>query len=191
MDKQKKEFKIVEVRGKAYYAKVHTPVEQYDKTKPKIYSIDLVVEDKELKLLKTFGLSPARKEVIQDDVKSFIPKEYPEFPGQRVFTFKRKTVKADGSEASPLPVVDAKTKNIPKTILIGNGSDVLVSINPFSVMTQTGLVHAANLLAVQVLNLVPYESKGPGHNFTQKEGFTVDTSVISTTADDDDEAIPF
>lgn len=186
-DKQKKEFKIVEVRGKAYYAKVHTPVEQYDKTKPKIYSIDLVVDDKELKLLKTFGLSPASKEVIKDDVKSYVPKEYPEYLGQRVFTFKRKTVKADGSENSPLPVVDAKTNYIPKTILIGNGSDVIVSINPFSALTKTGLVHTANLLAVQVLDLVPYTSKAKGHNFTQKEGFTVDTSLTNVTDDD----IPF
>lgn len=173
MSNEKREFKVLEVEGIAMYPHVHKPVSnKYKPSDPPTYKLDLIVEKDVEKLLKAEGLTPTKKEVkdLENDTVSKIPKEYPGFEGKKVFTFYRKTVKKDGSPNSALPVVDSQNHEIPANILIGNGSRIVVSINPWTMQGKEGLVHGSNLLAVQVLELVPYTAAEQKLSFKPRDG---------------------
>lgn len=195
MSDSRKEFKVLDIEGIAMFAQVHKPVtNRFQPNEPPKYKIDLIVEKGEEKVLKAEGLSPAKKEIVdlENDTKTKVPKEYPGFEGKKVFTFYRKSAKKDGSPNTPLAVVDSQVLPIPNTTLIGNGSRVIVSINPWSMTTNEGLIHGANLLAVQVLDLVPYTATAQTLTFKKQKGFIASNdSVKEVSGDVDDENINF
>lgn len=181
---KKKEFKKVYVEGIAMYASVHKPKKGFtDKDVPQ-YCLDLIVDKANAKKLLDEGLKVAKYKVDEDTKK---PKRYESHPTSDVFNLRKKTIKADGSEATPPQVVDSNLNPIPPTTLIGNGSKVLVSISPYTIAAYGTKSHT--LLGVQVLDLVPYTSNSEGSSagFKPKDGFTVDTTV--STSDNDE--MPF
>ncbi len=176
MTDKKSKYKVVTTEGIVMYAKIHTPQKAYVPGEPDVYSLDLLVTDEQAKELLAEGLKPAKK-MIDEDTK--IPKVYDEFPTLKVFSFKRKTHKRDGSLKTPVEVVDADLNKIPPSILIGNGSKVVVSFSPYKMPTMKQT--AADLLGVQVLELVPYS--GRTSPFKQQKGFTV-SSTTQESLDD-------
>jgi hypothetical protein len=179
----KKEFRRVIVEGIAMYASVHTPRKAYTEGEPDQYQLDLIVDDENAELLTREGLKPANKKV-NDMTK--IPKEYPGFEGMKVFSLKRKTLKKDKTPMGPLSVTDADTNPIPPSILIGNGSKVRVSLNPYTVRGLTGAV----LLGVQVIELVEFIQTPRDNGLIKTQGFTVqcvnaiEDSKFNTVDDD-------
>lgn len=128
--------KMAVVQGKAYWASVQSPNTTFDP----VYSIDLHVDIDTARKLKAEGLK-----VKKDD------------DGNLVVKFKRKAFKKDGSPMSKPTVVDRAKR--PLTELIGNGSLVNVSYNVFDWSFGGKSGKSGGLNGVQVLDLIPYESK--------------------------------
>lgn len=171
-----KEFKKVIVEGIAMYAMVHTPKKPYNpKDKPQ-YSIDLVVDEENAQKLLSEGLKVAKIKIDEDTKK---PKEYPQYPGMKVFNLRRQIAKKDGTPISALEVVDSQCNKIPSTILVGNGSKVRVSVNPYKTQFNGKETTSHMLLGVQVLELVPYTGNS-GSGLEKTTGFTVQSSDDNT-----------
>jgi hypothetical protein len=115
-------------------------VQQPNTTFEPVWSIDIVLDGTNLKMVKEAGLKP---KVDKD--------------GDTVFKFKRKVFRADGEKNNPPEVVDAKKE--PFHDLIGNGSTVNISANVYEWENKFGKGIAANLNGVQVVDLVPYGNK--------------------------------
>ncbi len=163
----KKEYKKVVVEGLMMYGSVHKPKKPYTDGDIPAYTLDLIVTDSEAEKLLAEGLKVSKVKVDEDTKK---PKEYATHPGMKVFQFRRKTTKADGTIKSPLQVVDSEGKAIPHTILIGNGSKVRVAVNPYSFNLKGKLTTGHELLGVQVLDLVEYKSNKPISTFEPVKG---------------------
>jgi len=107
--------------------------------------------------------------------------------GNVSINLKKKAVKADGTEAAKVRVVDASKKEFDAK-LIGNGSvgNILVMQKPYEIKAPNGKVTKSGistmLIAVQVTKLVKYERSS--ENFVDFE-----ETVGDTIASDDD--IPF
>lgn len=179
----KQEFKKVIVEGIAMYPSVHTPRKAYTEGEPPVYTLDLVVDDETAKILTAEGLKPA-KTIVDENTKKL--KEYSDYAGKKVFIFKRKTVKKDGKSMSPLRVVDSELNPISQEVLIGNGSRVKVSINPFSGTYQGKTYTSHNLMGVQVLELKEYQKLDDG--LAKTKGYVTKTQEV--IAEDNDES-PF
>lgn len=191
-----KKVNKLEVEGTAMYASVHKPKKAYNPGDPPIWSLDLIVDQETEKTLKAAGLTHSKVKVDEDTMKA---KEYASHPGQKVYSFKKKSsyTDAEGNEvkSKPVVVVDSAGNTIPESILIGNGSKVSVSIWPTTFKNKTGKsITTARLIGVQVLDLVPYESTPM---FKKREGFTVQASQTaqgSSGREDlntDDDSPPF
>jgi len=172
VDKVKKEYKKVIVEGIAMYASVHKPKKPYTDGDIPAYTLDLIVSDSEAEKLLAEGLKVSKVKVDEDTKK---PKEYSTHPGMKVFQFRRKTQKSDGTMKAPLQVLDSTGSNpVPPTTLIGNGSKVRVAVNPYTFNLKGKPTTAHELLGVQVLELVEYKSNNSGGTFEPvKGGFTV------------------
>lgn len=167
------------VSGKARYAIVNKPRTQkkfQSQEDEHIYKIDLLLEDEEymqMSKLLVKKKSNAKLKLI----------DKPDDPdhGGSYFGFRREAVFNEKGEPVDGPgVVDAAGKPLNKDILIGNGSDVVVSFitNGYG---QNGQ-HSVVLNGVQVTNLVPYTP--PAKEPPPKP----DMSVFNTGNDKD---IPF
>ena len=172
-------FKVLEVTGVAMYACVHKAKKGFSPDDIPTWCLDLVVSDETAKLLLEEGLKPAKVKIDEDTKKN---KEYAEYPGQKVFAFRRRTHKNDGTEKTPPEVVDSETNRIPPNILIGNGSRVVVHVNPYTCNVKGKDIVCCELLGIQVLELVEYRPHG---SFTPKSGFKV-SSLTSDTSDHED-----
>lgn len=166
----KKEFRKVIVEGIAMYPSVHVPKKAFTEGEPPSYTLDLVVDEANAKILLAEGLKLAKVKVDEDTKK---PKEYAEYPGLKVFALRRKTINGKGEKLSALIVQDSQGERIPPEILVGNGSKIRVSVNPWTVNIKGKEITGSTLLGVQVLELVEYKgaSKDPG--FEKVQGFTV------------------
>ncbi len=178
----KKEYRKVIVEGIAMFPHIHRPARPYNSKDIPQYQLDLVVSDEEAKKVLDEGLKAA-KTFIDEDTKK--PKEYKEYPGLKVFQFRRRTEykdKATGEmiKNSPLVVTDSQTNLIPSNILIGNGSKVRVMINPYQYEFEGKKGTTHTLLEVQVLELVPYENKAGSGLDPVKGGFIVSNTPAHT-----------
>lgn len=198
---EKREYKKVVVEGLAMYASVHKPKKPFTEGMIPAYTLDLVVTDDQAKILEDEGLSVATKKSLETvrgrEVEVFLPREYPEYPGQKVFRLTRKTHKKGeapgmfGEARSPLVVNDSQNNPIPSNILLGNGSKVRVVVNPWTFNVKGKDITGHDLLEVQVLELVPYEGSGKqGPNLEPvKGGFTVNSvnDSLATKAHSDED----
>lgn len=124
------------IQGKARYAKVNELVWGYENAH-KEWTIDVVVDEDTQERLKSEGLTVKTK---GDD--NFI-------------TFRRKEFKSDGNPNQPIRVVGPDGKTAwNKDTKIGNGSDVRVN---FAINEYKKGKFSANILSMQVWDLVPYD----------------------------------
>lgn len=126
------------VKGTAYWAKVFTPDTQYD---PK-WCIDIEVSEEDSEVLKSHGMEPRTGKGCESGFR---------------FQFKRKTLKRDGSEATPPIIVDKDNKRM--SSMIGNGSEVLIQYRPYEWEFKKKTGKGCDLQGVKVLTHVTYGSK--------------------------------
>jgi hypothetical protein len=140
------------LRGKCYWAKVHEPEPNYFNPEKVEYSITIgnLTETDEA-LLTSLNIG----DKVRDDVKGTNG-------GGRFIQFRAKNVKTNYNPETgerdqienTIIVVDADLNPVPTDVLIGNGSEVVVSFQPihYKKLKKWGV----DLLGVQVLNLVEY-----------------------------------
>ena len=140
------------LRGKCYWAKVHEPEPNYFAPEKVEYSITVgnLTEDDEA-LLTSLNIG----DKIKDDVKGTNG-------GGRYIQFKAKNVKTNYNRETgereevenTIMVVDADLNPVPTDVLIGNGSEVVISFQPihYKKLKKWGV----ELLGVQVIDLVEY-----------------------------------
>lgn len=156
---------MLKVDGTAVYAMVKKPDNKFHK-----YSIDLVVDEDTSKTLKSYGL---RRRMHDGE-----PKEYEDFPGI-VYTFRRKSVTKDGTPKEKPFVVDSQAT--PFDGLVGNGSKVRVYLRPYSYKSDAGEGKTAELVGVQIIDLVEYKASGESAGGVKidvlEEGFTTSKKI--------------
>lgn len=170
----------VSVQGIAYYAQVQSPDKPGEKG---VYKLELVLDEANSAIMESLGMVPARTKATEEKVGG--PKSFPDHPG-KVFIFKNALFGKGGvpkPKAKPA-VYDAKV--LPFDGLIGNGS--LVNVNGFlyEAPYEGKVFVKAYMKEIQVLDLVPYESKNDGTSFKAEEGFVASTSPGFTAVDDGD-----
>ena len=135
------------LNGKAYWASVVSPNTTFDADG--VYSVDLAVDAENKKKAEADGLSIKNK---GDERGDFV-------------TIKRKAKRKDGSANKAPDVMDGMKRPLQNT-LIGNGSDVNVLYKTYEWNHKpTGRSGtSADLQAVQVVNLIPYEGTGSSAN---------------------------
>ena len=134
------------IRGVAKWAKViGEPVWGYE-NKHKEWSIDVFLDEETVQRLDNEGL----KDKIKDKGN-----------GQFI-TFKRRETKQDGTPNNPIRVVDHHGEPWNPKTRIGNGSTVNIN---FAINEYGKNQKSANILSMQVWDLVPYE----GAEFPTKE----------------------
>ncbi len=155
------------LRGKAYWAKVHEPVQnRFDPEKIE-YSINighLTDEDKAFLTEQNLGAK------IKTDPKGTMG-DFIQFKARNTKRiYNRETGESDEVDNSII-VVDAEKKDVPSDVLIGNESEVVVSFKPVHYKRYD--VWAAELLGVQVLNLNQYTPEvDPMADFDQAADFS-------------------
>ena len=134
------------IRGTAKWAKITgDPVWGYE-NKHKEWSIDVYVDEETAAKLEAEGL----KDKLKDK-------------GNGLYiTFKRRETKIDGTPNNPIRVVDHRGEAWDPKSKIGNGS--VVNVN-FAVNEYGKGQKSANILSLQVWDLVPYE----GNEFPVRE----------------------
>ena len=91
------------------------------------------------------------------------------------FTFKRPAKRKDGSDNTPVVVVDSQKNPMPG-VMVGNGSEVVVQYSVYD-YNDSGTPRKAFILEkVQVLKLVPYEA--PDEFKEESGGFVVDNTGV-------------
>lgn len=106
--------------------------------------------------------------------------------GKMRFNFKRKETTAAGDLKTPPVVTDSKLNPWPASKLIGNGSKIRVAFQPWGWETQTGKGMSLELLQVQVLDHVSYETADDAPVFEKTDGFVLDeeeTTVFEREAE--------
>lgn len=153
-------------QAKAYWCKLlGKPRPSYDGKKNE-WVVDLLLDKDSLKVLKDFGID-----------RSYVKKGKPnkdgtpnELTGKPILKLVRNELRSDGSKANPVDIRDENGQPWDMSKLIGNGSVVNVKIMKFEVKLPGQPARMKPyLLAMQVWDLVPYESKGTG-GFESKKG---------------------
>lgn len=139
------------------------------------WSIDAVLTKEQAKALQAEGLSPKKDK-----------------DGDIILKLKRNVDRADGTQNNPPRVIDAGKDRF--TDLIGNGSICNIQYNIYEWKWKSKAGVSAGLVAVQVLDHVPY--KGAEDEFEVEEEFGGEKDELSdnsNTSDDDDfdDDIPF
>ncbi len=126
------------IQGKGKWVKVlGEPVWGYE-NKHKEWSLDLYVDEETVHKLEVEGL----KDKLKDK-------------GNGVYiTFKRREFKMDGTANQPIRVVDHHGEPWDPKVKIGNGSTLNVN---FAINEYGKNQHSANILSMQVWDLVKYE----------------------------------
>lgn len=94
--------------------------------------------------------------------------------GKMRFNFKRKETTARGDLKTAPVVTDSKLNPWPASKLIGNGSKIRVAFQAWGWDTSSGKGMSLELLQVQVLEHVAYESVDEAPVFEQAEGFVLE-----------------
>jgi hypothetical protein len=138
------------LRGKCYWAKVHEPEPNYFDPEKVEYSINIGhLTDDDKALLQSLNLGDKIKTDKKDVMGDFI-----QFKAKNVKTiYNRETGERDETE-NTIMVVDADLNPVPTDVLIGNGSEVVVSFQPihYKKLKKWGV----ELLGVQVIELNEY-----------------------------------
>ena len=124
--------------GKAKWAKVWKPDQEYDK-----YSIDLYMDDENFAIYDDSGMKLKLRE---DEDGKYIRFSRPA----------SKVINGELTEFKRPKIVNADNEEIEETVLIGNGSDVTVRVEVYDTKAH-GKGHRLN--AVRIDNLVAYEPK--------------------------------
>ena len=139
------------LNGKEYWASVVTPNTTFDEDG--VYSIHLAVDEENKKSAVAEGLSIKNK---GDERGDFV-------------TIKRKAKRKDGSANKAPDVMDGMKRPLQNT-LIGNGSTVNVLFKTYEwnhkPTNRSG--KSADLQAVQVVNLIPYEGSNSASSAFQE-----------------------
>jgi len=93
------------------------------------------------------------------------------------FKFLRYATSRDGQPNPPPEVVDSKRNPLPDGLLIGNGSEVIVQYSLIDYNDSGTPRKRIALDAVQVLNLVPYNSS-KSLEFGEEQGYSADEDGI-------------
>tara|TARA_R110000822_G_scaffold1244_8_gene5580 strand:+ start:1824 stop:2324 length:501 start_codon:yes stop_codon:yes gene_type:complete len=136
------------LRGVAHWAQLVEPNTTFEP----VWSLDLVLTPETLAIVQAEGLNVKNK---GDDRGDFV-------------SLKRKVLKKDGSKKDAPSVTDSKLNTWNGNTLIGNGSEVNVKIQCFDYTYAGKSGRSADLVAVQVVNLVEY--KRPESGFEAVEG---------------------
>ncbi len=104
----------LKVEGLSMFARVHEPHTGF-KGKGEMWSMELLVDEKNAKLLQDAGKDVARTGKIGGP-----EKVYPEHPGLKVFKLKKNTTNAKGSASQPPTVVDSELTPIPSETIRGS-----------------------------------------------------------------------
>lgn len=170
-------------QAKAHWCKLlGKPRPSYDGKKNE-WVVDLLLDKDALKILKDFGID-----------RSYVKKGKPnkdktpnELTGKPVMKLVRNELRADGSKANPVDIRDENGQPWDPTKLIGNGSVVNVKIMKFEVKLPGQPVRMKPyMLAMQVWDHVPYESKGTGGFETKGGGKTKSTDSDEWDTDDEE-----
>ena len=149
---------ILKIKGKLMWPKLHTPDTKFT---PK-WVTDVLLNAEGLKIARENSLRVKTNEKYKD--------QFPGYDGSYV-QVTRNVTKRDGTDMDPPIVKDAKTRAVPSSVDIGNGTDAYVrfmvktrdmdgtEMSPAVAMKKHG-GYGMLLLGVQILNLVPYERKG-------------------------------
>jgi hypothetical protein len=138
------------LRGKCYWAKVHEPEPNFFDPEKVEYSINIGhLTDDDKALLQSLNLGDKIKTDKKDVMGDFV-----QFKAKNVKTiYNRETGERDEIE-NTIMVVDADLNPVPTDVLIGNGSEVVVSFQPihYKKLKKWGV----ELLGIQVLELNEY-----------------------------------
>ena len=152
------------ISGKAHWASVLAPNTTYEP----VYSINLELDDNTKSTVEGLGLTVKNK-------------------GDFDFvTIKRKLYKKNGDER-PAPTVKDSANNSWNDQLIGNGSQVNVKFSTYDWTYAGKSGVGADLMAVQVVDLVPYGNTSDFESID--DGYVVKSSSSSQQAQE--EAVPF
>lgn len=170
--------KVVTLKGKAYFANVHKynpgTFKKYNKM---VYNVTIGIEDEgEIAKLKEIGLQVR-------DANEYVP--LPHIQVKRSV----KDANRENPEADKPDIVDSKQQPIPPSILIGNGSDVIVRFGTFWYEAQGGGI-GTSLWKMRVTNLVPYSRGDDPIDQVDEGGFSVDSQSSQSSQDLDDD-LPF
>jgi hypothetical protein len=160
--KQNVIIKDVELR----WAKLNNPVSPFGTLQ---WELQVVADKSRTKELEQFGKVKATTD------------------GKVSVNLKKKALKADGSPAEPVRLVDAKKEAIQDRSIVGNGSkgNVMVFLRPYEMMGKKGT--SVMLVAVQVTDLQEYRATS-GVDFDMLDS---DESNVSAKAPTETEESPF
>jgi len=153
-----------------YYAKLDPkrPNKRFDKDNP-TWEVQLRTEDKEQrKAWEGMGLP----------VKAVVPDEGP--PYWRL-NLKKKIKKADGTDSSPVEVIDYKLNPVDPRI-IGNGS--IANIRIFQYDKKDGSGKVAVLMGIQLIKLIKFTPKNIDDEFGETDGEETVDAQAGADADD-------
>jgi len=127
------------IQGKAYWASIENPNTTFDSDG--VYSIDVSLDAKNKKVAETDGLSIKNKGDDRGDIVSI----------------KRNVRRKNGDFNTKPTLMDSQKRNM-KDTLIGNGSEVSVLYSTYQWEFKGRSGTNADLRAVQVTNLIPYQN---------------------------------
>ena len=134
------------LKGKAYWASITSPNTTFDSDG--VWTVDVGnLDEKNKKIAQADGLNVKNK---SDDRGDFV-------------TIKRKVRRKDGNMNKAPEIVDAQKRTMMGT-LIGNGSDVNVLYSKYDWVYAGKSGVSADLRAVQVTNLIPYNADADADN---------------------------
>lgn len=171
--------------GLAYWAKVFDPEEnRLDPSKPRSWSVSLALKQDSTEALQlmtrieeaffSFHGKGAKQSKNAWPFKEQTDREVV-LTGLVEFRFKKNETTKKGNTLTAPAVYDAKKGPWPEGTLIGNGSTIKVAFSPWGWEDMTGRKGISlSLEAVQVLDLVPYESMDPRDAFDEEDGYVAD-----------------
>jgi hypothetical protein len=164
---------------KVEYATVHSPKNKYQ-SQDKEYQVTALLDDKAMADFKIImNKHNIQEEVLNPSARKTQSRFKDGENGIKKLTFKRNELKADGSPAKiKVKAADGKT-DIPKDILIGNGSTCIIHF--FVYQDAKSGEGVFRLSGLQVLDLVEYDAGG---SFESREGFSVPESDASASGAD-------
>lgn len=126
----------MKIKGIAKWASIQQPNNTFEP----MWSIDLIVDNEVAKALRKAGLK------VKETDEGY------------VFKVKRKVNRRDGTKNQKPDVFDRNGQ--PTDVLVGNGSVVIATIQPFEWKNSFGQGVSADLKAVQIVDLVHYIPDG-------------------------------
>lgn len=187
--------------GDAYWTKCFEPEEdRFDEGKPRSWSISWCGDQSSkevLSLVQTIeeefarihgdGAKPSKnawpfREQIDKEGRA---------TGLLEFRFKKNETTKKGATLSAPAVYDSHKNPWPEGVLIGNGSKVKVAFRAWGWEDKFGKKGVSlSFEGLQILDLVPYERKGPSEAFGIENGYVVETPADAFTPAKDESLSP-